>query len=54
MRFGLHLGRYELQYAEADRHEDAIMRAGAAAWQSVRGDSESTWDVSVQVDGFDR
>lgn len=54
MSFGLHLNRYELQYVEADHHGEAITQAGGGAWKTVHGDGGNTWDVSVQVDGFDR
>lgn len=47
------VSRYELQYAAADRYGDAT-QTEAAAWNYVPGDSESTWEITVQVDGFDR
>lgn len=44
--------RYELQYAVAGRSgggDDTI-----ASWKSAEGNTHDTWDITIQVDGFDR
>ena len=43
--------RYELHYAVAV-HEES--NRGETRWMSAEGDQDSTWDVTVQADGFDR
>eukprot|EP00752_Nemacystus_decipiens_P004487 g4097.t2 len=43
---------YELQYAVAGRARGSS--DDAAVWHAVEGNSKDTWDVTVQVDGFDR
>ncbi|CAM9161625.1 unnamed protein product [Ectocarpus fasciculatus] len=43
---------YELQYAVAGRSggsDDTI-----ASWKSAEGNTHDTWDITIQVDGFDR
>ncbi|CAM9642346.1 unnamed protein product, partial [Ectocarpus sp. 12 AP-2014] len=43
---------YELQYAVAGRSggsDDTI-----ASWQPAVGNTHDTWDITIQVDGFDR
>lgn len=47
-----YVARYELQYAVAGRV--AGSSDGAAVWQAVDGNGKDTWDITVQVDGFDR
>ncbi|CAB1102139.1 unnamed protein product [Ectocarpus sp. CCAP 1310/34] len=44
--------RYELQYAVAGRSggsDDTF-----ANWKSAEGNTHDTWDITIQVDGFDR
>lgn len=46
------LARYELQYASVGHGGGGD--GDTALWQTVDGSSKDTWEISIQVDGFDR